>query len=91
MISSWRKLFNGGESESRRLPWQNEILGLCGVNESKDGEFDCSRAMHYILRKVGIYLELEEKDGRPVMINATNGSSYGGKNGMASGFKISGC
>ncbi|MBG7607316.1 MAG: C40 family peptidase [Verrucomicrobia bacterium] len=120
-----------------------------GGNGPKDGGFDCSRAMHYILHKVGInpphtssdqflwvkknaqlhmvantakdtedksladlkpgdlvfwsgtyvptdgrtpqithvgmFLGYEKKDGRPVMINATNGRSYRGKKGNGFG------
>lgn len=129
-----------------------EVLGMpykYGGNGPKDGGFDCSGAMHYILKKVGIdpprtssdqylwvkkhsdfhevpitatatgdesfddlqpgdlvfwsgtyepkdgrttnithvgmYLGLEAKDGRPVMINATNGRSYRGKKGNGFG------
>lgn len=129
-----------------------EVLGMpykYGGNGPKDGGFDCSGAMHYILQKVGIepprtssdqylwvkkhsdfhevpktatdtgdesfaelqpgdlvfwsgtyepkdgrttsithvgmYLGLEAKDGRPVMINATNGRSYRGKKGNGFG------
>lgn len=223
MISNWRGSFNVGESESRRLRWQNEIVALCGGdpvlgyrmlirvvfavlvgfgaacaqeetpsaaqlletselkgfndlpeerqklismaieagkevlgmpykyggNGAKDGGFDCSGAMHYVLQKVGIdpprtssdqylwvkkhsdfhevskaatdtedksfanlkpgdlvfwsgtylpndsrttrithvamYLGLERKDGRPVMINATDGRSYRGEKGNGYG------
>ncbi len=120
-----------------------------GGNGPKDGGFDCSGAMHYILHKVGInpprtssdqflwvkknaqlhmvanaakdtedksladlkpgdlvfwsgtyvptdgrttkithvgmFLGYEKKDGRPVMINATNGRSYRGKKGNGFG------
>ncbi len=120
-----------------------------GGNGPSDGGFDCSGAMHYILRKVGlnpprtssdqylwvrkggnfhevsnsatdtgdksfsdlkpgdlvfwsgtyapndgrttgvthvaIFLGYEKKDGRPVMINATNGRSYRGKKGNGFG------
>ncbi|MDP4624057.1 MAG: C40 family peptidase [Akkermansiaceae bacterium] len=129
-----------------------EVLGMpykYGGNGPKDGGFDCSGAMHFILQKVGIdpprtssdqylwvkkhsdfhevpktatdtedecfadlkpgdlvfwsgtyepndgrttnithvgmYLGLEEKDGRPVMINATNGRSYRGRKGNGFG------
>ncbi|MEP2776599.1 MAG: NlpC/P60 family protein [Luteolibacter sp.] len=123
-----------------------EVHGMSykyGGNGPEDGGFDCSGAMHYVLRKVGIqpprtssdqylwvkknsefhevaktavdtedksfddlkpgdlvfwsgtfkpndgrttnithvgmYLGVEKKDGRPVMVNATNGRSYRGK------------
>ncbi len=122
---------------------------LYGGNGPKDGGFDCSGAMHYILHKVGLnpprtssdqflwvkengglhmvanaakdtedesfsdlkpgdlvfwsgtyvptdgrttkithvgmFLGYEKKDGRPVMINATNGRSYRGKKGNGFG------
>jgi hypothetical protein len=129
-----------------------EVAGMpykFGGNGSKDGGFDCSGAMHYILHKVGlnpprtsadqflwvkensqlhlvadgakdtedksfadlkpgdlvfwsgtyvptdgrtvaishvaIFLGYEKKDGRPVMINATDGRSYRGKKGNGFG------
>lgn len=122
---------------------------LFGGNGPKDGGFDCSGAMHYILHKVGLnpprtssdqflwvkkhselhlmanaakdtedkvfadlkpgdlifwagnyvptddrmtiitpvgmFLGFEKKDGRPVMINATEGRSYRGKKGNGFG------
>ena len=135
-----------------------EMKGLpyvFGGNGLKDGGFDCSGAMYYILHKVGLkpprtssdqylwvkenselhpiseslrirrtrvsrilnreilssglepmfptdgrttkithvgmFLGYEKKDGRPVMINATNGRSYRGKKGNGFGVLISGC
>ena len=135
-----------------------EVAGLpykFGGNGPQDGGFDCSGAMYYILRKVGlnpprtsadqylwvkqhsqlhlvangaedtedksfadlkpgdlvfwsgtyvptdgrtvaishvaIFMGLEKKDGRPVMINATDGRSYRGKKGNGFGvydFKV---
>lgn len=130
-------------SETEGMPY------LYGGNGPKDGGFDCSGAMHYILKKVGLdpprtssdqflwvkknsqlhmvanaakntddksftelkpgdlvfwsgtyvptddrttkithvgmFLGYEKKDGRPVMINATDGRSYRGEKGNGFG------
>lgn len=137
---------------STALATATEMKGmpyLFGGNGPKDGGFDCSGAMHYLLHKVGlkpprtsfdqflwvkkhsqlhmvanaaedtddksfsdlkpgdlvfwsgtyeptdgrttkithvgIFMGYEKKDGRPVMINATNGRSYRGKKGNGFG------
>ena len=55
-----------------------DLVFWSGTYEPKDGR--TTKITH-----VGMYLGLEKKDGRPVMINATNGRSYRGKKGNGYG------
>ena len=66
------------EDESLNELMPGDLVFWSGTYEPKDGR--TTKITH-----VGMYLGLEEKDGRPVMINATNGRSYRGKKGNGYG------
>lgn len=66
------------EDESFADLQPGDLVFWSGTYEPKDGR--TTKITH-----VGMYLGLEKKDGRPVMINATNGRSYRGKKGNGFG------